>query len=241
MDYVNPHAPMCPWYDITEKTGAANIKWCEETLCLWISEPANTWSNLGYMIIAVFIMYYGFKNKHNFQMKQFGPIIFFMGAMSYFYHMSNFYISQILDFVGMFFFVGWVISMNLVRIGIMNKKNIIWFNLALGISYTILMHAMYMMGIHFQMIVLFSAFIIIGTEIAARKKVKIQYKWFLSTLGFLVVAFGFSISDNRRIWCDPTQHGWFSQGHAMWHWVSSLAMLTIYLHFSQPSLKPTEK
>lgn len=237
-EYVNPHAPRCPWYDITERMGAPNIKWCEETLCQWISEPANTWSNLGYMIIASVIFYLSIKNKHNKELRQFGPIIFFMGAMSYFYHQSNFYGSQILDFVGMFFFVGWVIATNLIRLGYLKRKNHLPFNLIMGTILTIMMHLMYLTGIKFQGIVLFAAFVIVGTEFMARKLQKLHYKYFVSALITLIIAFGFSISDGKRLWCDPTQHGWFSQGHAMWHWVASLAMLFIYLHYSQDALEP---
>src|SRR5690606_21100289 len=156
VSYTNPHGPGCPWHSITEKTGAPNIKWCEETLCQWISEPANTWSNLGYLIIGAIILYLSLKHKHNSNMKQFGPIIFFMGAMSYFYHQSNFYGSQILDFVGMFFFVGWAIGMNLIRLGKL-KYNKLWlFNLGLAIFYTVAMHVMYLTNIKFQGIVLIS-------------------------------------------------------------------------------------
>jgi len=162
MAYQNPHAPSCPWYDITEKTGAPNIKWCEETLCQWVSEPANTWSNLGYLIVGIFVTYIAFTKRHNSQLKQFGPIIFFMGAMSFFYHQSNFYLSQILDFIGMFFFVGWAIGMNLIRVGKLKPKNLFNFNLALAIFFTISMHVMYLTEIKFQVIVLISAFIIIG-------------------------------------------------------------------------------
>lgn len=241
MTYPNPHGPSCPWYDITEKTGAPNIKWCEETLCTWVSEPANTYSNIGYMVVALILVYLGIKHRHNSNMRQYGPIIFFMGAMSFFYHQSNFYPSQILDFVGMFFFVGWALGMNLVRLGKLKYKNLIWFNLGLGTFYTLAMHAMYLTDIKFQGIVLVSGFAIITTEIKARNLVKVHYKWFFTTLTTLIVAFGFSISDGKRIWCDPTQHGWFSQGHAVWHWVASIAMLTLYLHYSQPALRPSEK
>ena len=241
MAYPNPHGPSCPWYEITEKTGAPNIKWCEETLCQWVSEPALTWSNLGYLIVGLFVLYLGIKNKHNAHMKQFGPIIFFMGAMSFFYHQSNFYGSQILDFIGMFFFVGWAIGMNLIRLGKIKSNQLVWFNLSLASVYTVAMHAMYVTDIKFQVIVLISGFIILATEFMARNVVKVKYGWFITTILVLIVAFGFSISDGQRIWCDPTQHGWFSQGHAMWHWVAALGMLTIYFHYSQPALKPTEK
>ena len=231
---------MCPWYDITEKTGAPNIKWCEETLCQWISEPANTWSNLGYLIVAVMIMYFGIKHRHNSNMKQFGPVIFFMGAMSFFYHQSNFYGSQVLDFVGMFFMIGWAIGMNLIRLKILNPKHLLRFNLILGSLLTGGMHLMYLTGIKFQVIVLGAAFTIIATEYLSHKKQHMNQKWFVCTLFSLMAAFGFSLSDNKRIWCDPSQHGWLSQGHAIWHWIAAISMGCLYLHYSQEGLKPRD-
>lgn len=240
MAYPNPHGPTCPWYDITEKTGAPNIKWCEETLCQIVTEPANTWSNIGYLIAALFVSYLAYKHKHNSNLKQFGPIIFFMGAMSLFYHASNFYGSQILDFIGMFFFVGWAIGMNLMRLGKIKSNQVPWFNLGLASVYTGAMHAMYISEIKFQVIVLISGFIILTTEILAKKVTPIKYGWFITSIALLIVAFGFSISDNTRTWCNPTEHGWFSQGHAMWHWVAAIAMFTIYKHYAQAALKPQE-
>ena len=51
--YPNPHPPNCPWHSSADLLGAPNIKWCEATLCGWISEPANTWSNLLYLVSAL--------------------------------------------------------------------------------------------------------------------------------------------------------------------------------------------
>lgn len=240
MIYLNPHAPSCPWYEITESVGAPNLKWCEETLCQWISEPANTWSNLGYLIAGIYIIVVSLKSKYNYNLKQFGPIIFFMGGMSFFYHLSNFYGSQILDFVGMFFFVGWSIGMNLIRLRLLKSKNLIWFNLGYCAFMGAVMHTMYLTGHKYQMLILISGFAIIFTEILARKIAKINYNWFFTTILFLLVAFGFSIADGQRLWCTPTNHGWFEQGHAIWHWVASFAMVTIFFHYAQPALKPQE-
>lgn len=238
VSYTNPHAPGCPWHSITEAQGAPNIKWCEETLCQWVSEPANTWSNLGYLIVALLITFIAFKNNHNKSLKQFGPIIFFMGAMSFFYHQSNFYGSQILDFIGMFFFVGWAMGMNLIRLGKMKEKFLIPFNLSVAIVLTIIMHVMYITGVKFQMLVLFAGFFILTTEIMAQKKLKSDVRWFWVSIAILVLAFSFSISDGQRLWCVPENHGWFSQGHALWHWTAAIAMFTIYKHYSQSKLSP---
>jgi Ceramidase len=238
-NYPNPHESGCPWYSITESQGAPNIKWCEETVCQWISEPANAWSNLGYLIIGLLVTYLAFQKKQSFNLKQFGPIIFFMGAMSFFYHQSNFYGSQILDFVGMFFFVGWAKGMNLIRLKKLKEGHLIPFNIIVAILYTLAMHVMYVTGFKFQMLVLISGFIIIGTELMAQRKRRTDTRWFIASVLILIVAFGFSLLDGQRLWCDPSQHGWFSQGHALWHWTASLGMFTIYQHYSQHFGRPS--
>jgi len=237
MIYPNPHAPACPWYDITEKMGAPNLKWCEETLCQWISEPANTWSNLSYLIAGIVTFYLALKKDESFELKQFGPIIFFMGAMSFFYHQSNFYGSQILDFLGMYFFTGWVIGMNLIRMEKLKQRNLIWFNLSLATFYTLVLHVMYLYGLKYQSIILINGLLIIGTEIKLSRTQQVSYKNFYFALFFLLIAFSFSIMDGQRIWCNPQEHGWFSQGHAIWHWTAGIAMFFIYFHFSQAALR----
>lgn len=220
--YPNPHGPGCPWYSLAESQGAPNIKWCEETLCQWISEPSNTWSNLGYLLTGLIVTFLAFRNKEQFHLKLYGPIVFIMGVTSFFYHMSNFYGSQILDFVGMFFFVGWAIGMNLIRRK--KLKNLVLFMGVFTIVNVIIMHFMYLMEMKFQLLILLSAFVIIATEF------KRTSFWFLLTLMFLLVAFGFSLSDAERYWCDSSEH--VIQGHALWHLLASIATFTLYKHYS---------
>ncbi len=236
MNYQNPHGPSCPWYSFAESQGSPNIKWCEETLCQWISEPANTWSNLGYLIVAVVMTYLAFKNKQRFELKQFGPIIFLMGAMSFYFHQSNYYTSQLLDFIGMFLFVGWVLGMNLIRLDVIKKNHLITFNLLSCALLVGVVHLMYKTGMKFQMTIIFYGVINLITEVLAHKKKAVDHKWLGVAVLFLGLAFSFSILDGKRIWCVPQNHGLFSQGHALWHWISAIAMFAIYKHYSQPKL-----
>ena len=46
----------CPWHDAQQTYGAPNINWCEPSTCGLISEPANSWSNLGFFIIAIALL-----------------------------------------------------------------------------------------------------------------------------------------------------------------------------------------
>src|SRR5205823_851454 len=54
-DDMNPFGPGCPWWDLHERFGEPNVKWCEERLCAMANEPANTWSNLGYLVVGAAI------------------------------------------------------------------------------------------------------------------------------------------------------------------------------------------
>jgi hypothetical protein len=239
MHYQNPHGPTCPWHQITEKVGAPNIKWCEETLCQWISEPANTWSNLSYIIFGLVLFGLSLRKNHPWQLKIYGPIIVIVGLASFYYHLSNFYISQILDFVGMFFFVAWAIGMNLYRLHRLKLKNLLWFITAYSVVFTVLLHLMYRNEMKFQILIIISAIIIVLTEFSDRRPA-ISRKWFFIALSGLATAFIFTFVDHNRIWCEPTNHGWFSQGHALWHWFSGLGMFFVYFHYAQPALNKQE-
>jgi hypothetical protein len=240
MNYQNPHAPSCPWYSVTESMGAPNLKWCEETLCSWISEPANTWSNVMYLIVAFFLTWYSFKNNHHRILKYFPAVIFIMGSFSFYYHQSNFYGSQVLDFVGMFFLVGWTSGFNLIRLKKLKAKNFLLYNFILISSLTAVVHVMYLLNIKFQILMVLGTLLIITTEFLSKKLIEIRYHWFGGALFLLGIALFFSIMDHNRIWCHPEEHGLFSQGHALWHWISGLSMFAIYKHFAQEALRPQE-
>ncbi len=233
MNYPNPHGFQCPWYSLAEQTGAPNIKWCEETLCQWVSEPANTWSNLGYLVVGLFIILHAYKTNQSGACRQFGFIISIMGCLSLIYHLSNFYLTQILDFMGMFLFLSWAIGCNLIRLKKLRLETLNVFMLVFVTSVTAIVHVMYKLEIHFQILILIGALVIVFTEFLARNRQKLRYHWFFLSLLFLAGAFAFSAMDVSRFWCDPTQHFLFSQGHAIWHWLSAVAMFGVYRHYLQ--------
>ena len=78
--------PGCPWYKLSS-LGLPNVKWCEATRCSWITEPANTWSNLAY-IIAGIIIFMMLKPENRKTSKWFGATLIFVGFSSFVYHMS---------------------------------------------------------------------------------------------------------------------------------------------------------
>lgn len=233
--YVNPHAPGCPWYDAAELFGAPNIKWCETTICSWISEPANTWSNLLYLILALFIFAQNRKSPH-LELRWMGPAMFLMGLFSLIYHASNNYLTQVFDFIGMYLLVFWFLVINLRRAGRIARSSQVGVWAALSVACTALVHVMYLTGLKFQLIVAFAAAAIIATEMMARRHAeseRVPLGNFLAGLALIGMAQAASLLDGSRLACAP-DHPWL-QGHAVWHVLAAIGLYFSVEHYRKLS------
>lgn len=230
--YTNPHGLSCPWYEMTEKFGAPNVKWCEETLCQWISEPANTWSNVLYILVAIYFLFQW--RNHPFLPLRYAPIgIFLMGTFSLIYHLSNFYPTQFLDFLGMFLCIYNLLMMNIHRLIKLSRVQYLSIYILLISLSSLTVHLAYISHIPVQATVLVMVSAIVVTEILCiyKKKGGKNYKDYFIGFIFLVLAASCSVLDVKRIWCDPSNH-WL-QGHAMWHILSALMIFYMHLYYQQ--------
>lgn len=231
--YLNPHAPGCPWHAAAELVGAPNIKWCETTVCSWISEPANTWSNALYLVFAV-VIYMQCRKSSHLELRWMGPAMFFMGLFSLVYHASNNYVTQVFDFIGMYLLVFWFLVINLRRCGFIARASQVKVWLLLSVACTGLVHAMYLTGLKFQLIVAVGVLAIIATEVIARRKdaaERVPIGNFVVGLCFVGVAQVASLMDGSRTLCMP-DHAWL-QGHAIWHVLAAIGLYFAYLHYRQ--------
>jgi hypothetical protein len=222
----------CPWHSFRETYGHPNLKWCEESLCQWIEEPANTWSNLGYIAVAFYIFYRGRKTSST-PMTLLGLAVFFMGLFSLVYHASNIWPTQILDFAGMYFYTSALILFNLRRLGLVQEKHSAPTYLGLLVANFLLIPLFSsVLHIHIQFIILLNVIVMISLEYKARAKDKtFTMMNFYLCLGIFIIAESFSLLDVSRTWCDPTRH--IFQGHAIWHWLGALAVFYSYKHYHQ--------
>ncbi|MFZ4714670.1 MAG: ceramidase domain-containing protein [Bacteriovoracaceae bacterium] len=222
----------CPWHPMRESWGYPNLKWCEESLCQWIEEPANTWSNLGYIAVAIYIFMKG-KKSGSIPMTLLGLAVFFMGLFSLIYHATNNWPTQILDFAGMYFYTSAIILFNLRRLGWVKENHS-------APTYLILLLANFLLiplfnnvlHIHIQFIILVNVITMMALEFLVPKDdSKFNRRYFYMCLGTFAIAETFSLLDVKRIMCDPTMHVF--QGHALWHWIGALAVFYSYKHYSQ--------
>jgi predicted membrane channel-forming protein YqfA (hemolysin III family) len=205
--------------------GLPNVKWCEETLMGWVTEPANTWSNLAFIIVGLIIFSQSRQSKNIF-LKLFASAAILCGLGSGLYHASYNFIFQVGDFFGMYLIFFLPLLLNVERMGIEIKKPILVYSLLVSI-YTVLTVVFYYQNIPIQLLIVSILVAVLGTEayLFNRNRFNDYSNLYLSMLS-LGIGATFSALDVTRTVCDPQNH--FFQGHATWHLFSAL---TIYFNF----------
>jgi len=224
--FPNPHGIGCPWYEWAEIYGAPNVKWCEETLCAWISEPANTWSNLAFLIAAVLLWFV--KTSQRKRLRIFAICLALMGIASFIYHMSNNRLTQFLDFVGMFLICFPLLFSNLTKLDVISSRWETPFSVVGTILFSALIPIFNAKKIPIQLLIAFLIVAIVSSEIKLRKIqadrpiLRTKRKYFSMSVALLAVAGVCSFVDVKRIWCEPSRH--IIQGHALWHCFAATSM-----------------
>ena len=226
----------CPWQSMEIHFGAANVKWCEQRLCSLINEPANAWSNILYIFLGLFLIWKGYKNQKNksgqFQFV-FGCVVYIMGFFSFIYHSTNNYLTQIFDFIGMFFYVYLLLSLSLYNFKIITARFGLYLWLALSIISTLMIPLSRLIHFPYQAIVGIAAVIIVILQAIQFRKNPANYpvKPLIFCLLFFISGVIFSYLDVKGIFCNPENH--FMQGHAIWHLLSAVGVYFAYLMFSK--------
>lgn len=227
---MKPFGPGCPWYDSLQRFGPANLKWCETRVCGWINEPYNSWSNLGYLAAGLWIVAKA-GEKGSKPGRAFGFIVIAMGALSFLYHATNNFLTQRLDFLGMFLMVFFVLATNARRLGMPRRLATPAYGCAVVLS-TAALSPLNAAGVPIQLTIAASALLIVGSELAARARTKDARPlgMFWAGLATIAVAEACSVADFKRLVCDPSLP-WL-QGHAAWHLIGAVAMTFVYRHWA---------
>jgi hypothetical protein len=226
-----------PWYPLA-KMAPPNVNWCETNLSGYITEPANTWSNIFYIILA-YILYRQTKNIEDKNLKKIVPAIFIVGISSGIYHASFNFFTQLFDFVGMFLMTNFFVGLNLIRYKKLSYKGFNKFYLISNIVFTALAVIFYLTKFPLQTLILVQAFFLIFSEVKLKAtSTEANYKPFALAVGFIVVAITFSLLDVTRTMCSPDNH--YFQGHATWHLFSAVALYFAFTFYKQFNYKTNE-
>ncbi len=231
IDQVMTNLNLCPWNQMEKTFGSPNVKYCEQRICALVNEPVNAWSNFLYILIGIYILFLGYKASKNKYQMTFGAITIFMGLSSFIYHATNNFLAQILDFIGMYFYVYFLIAQCLVILNIFSYKKAKLFYFVAIILSTALIPTAYHFQIHYQGIILFCIVVVLFLQFAIYNKNKNEFpiKSISASFSLMGIAAWFSYADATRIFC-ITESPWL-QGHAIWHILSALAVGFTYIAF----------
>ncbi len=223
--------PGCPWYSHQQFFGPPNVNWCEPTICGWINEPFNAWSNAGYILIGLYILLKGVSSIQ----KNYGVVVLLTGLVSFIYHSTNNFFTQYFDYLGMLLLVAFVVSFNISRL----KKSPDTINFYLGWSLSlllILLNIFLMAKIPIQLIIVFGCAMIVSFELyngyisSSLKK----YNYLAASLAFITIGQICAILDSKRIYC-PNEL-WVT-GHVLWHIFGSIGLGLYVLHIKKLEAK----
>ena len=219
--------PGCPWSGFTPP----NLDWCEEEMCAWIVNPADTWSNLLYVVLGIW-MWRTARSKGRDDLALFGPASIAVGVFSFAYHASYTWAFQFLDFVGMFVFCFPVLARNTSRLGWIEPRREVRF-FALGVlGASALVPVLFELGVPIQLTVAACIGVALGQEAALRRRSPgvVFPRSYVVGLVLLALAALCSALDVTRVVCDPRNH-WL-QGHAVWHVLTALALLAFFRFYA---------
>jgi hypothetical protein len=215
----------CPWHQGQTFYGTPNVDWCEPTVCAWINEPANTWSNLPFLLIGLWL----WKRTATPFVRSFGGIVFIMGLLSAIYHATNNLLTQYFDFFGMALMTSFILAFILRRI-LSSAKNPVaqkpfdhyfWFFMSCNLTILIFLG---LLKLPVQLMLLLNTIPILLAELYCfliLKRTK-KFYWFALSFATLVVAQIFAQIDLKRIYCEPTNL--IMHGHVVWHCLCAVAM-----------------
>ncbi|MBL8949200.1 MAG: ceramidase domain-containing protein [Myxococcaceae bacterium] len=222
--------PQCPWVPLREWGGLPNVKWCEQTLCAVVAEPANTWSNLAFFFGALLLWQLN-RGETSRTLKFWVTASIWVGFTSLVYHATVTFVLQVFDFFGMYFYFVLLVLLNLIRLGRIAKEKLfvfLWPTIAGFTAFTVVVAKL---NLPVQAIVGFLLLCVLATEALASRAEPSKHGWFFLTLGLIGIAAAFSVSDASRAWCDPENHVF--QGHAIWHCFSATALCASLMHYRQ--------
>jgi len=229
------------------------LEFCEiNRFCEAVVQPANTWSNLGFLFVGLFCLFVGINDLKTRSpeipnlMVRYPIFSILIGASciylffgSFLYHASLTQTFQMLDITGMYAvalgFLAYIVF-RFVPTRYAKRKSKFKSSHHLIIPVALLINMMFLGGmweinvnVLFPIVILLILVLRIYYDRSNDRNKQLPYQR-LAHLSVIVgiVAFTCWILDRQDVWCNPESH---LQGHAVWHILCSVCILLLYLSF----------
>ncbi len=221
----------CPAGSPWSGYAVATMRYCETNLCGWIAQPANTFSNLGFVIVGIWLAVMSARRADARPLKLIGPIAIVLGVTSFAYHASYTFFWQFFDLASMFLFSTLLLVLNLQRLGVLSQRALVPTYVALNaVSMALLWMIKGKVGIAIFGLQILAAVIVEGL-VSISATTRVNYKDLWRTLATFLAAYTFWILDYTGAVCSPGNH--VLQGHAAWHVLNAFCFVFMYRFYRQ--------
>ncbi len=214
----------CPWSGFVVDP----FPFCEEQLCAIIGQPANTWSNIGYLIVSILLLS---NKKLTSRRYLFAFVLFCLFIGSGIFHMTGTLWAKRLDLTAMLMLSSLILTESLTRQYSLRLRT------TLGIYMAFLLVSIPAIGIGraggiiFLVQSLLAATIeIIGVRKRLQKPSERQLRYIYRALAIFAVAFLINMLDQNGILCDPQNH--ILTGHGVWHLMSAYCIYLVAKYYT---------
>jgi len=229
------------------------LEFCEiNRFCEAVVQPANTWSNLGFLFVGLFCLFVGINDAKtrspeipNLMVRYpmfsilIGLSCLYLFLGSFLYHASLTHTFQMLDITGMYAvalsFLAYIIF-RFMPTRYAKRKSKFRSSHHLIIPLVMLLNLLFLGGMWqvnvnvlfpIILLIIFSLTIYYNRSYNLKKQLPYQRFAHLSII-IGVIAFICWILDRQDVWCNPDS---LLQGHAIWHILCATSILFLYLSF----------
>lgn len=209
----------------------ATMRFNEMTAGGFITQPANTWTNLSYLAVALGLIFWYGKKGDKSLLAYFSVSAILVGLSSFLYHASSAFFFQVFDLASMYLLSAFLLSANLKRLtDFSGRWGVVTIILGAGLPVLVLLLVRGKIGA-----VLFGIEILLALAlelmIVIRARAKTSYRDLGLALLFFSVAMIFWILDQQHLLFRPENH--VLQGHALWHIINAFCYVFLYRFYLQ--------
>ncbi len=206
-----------------------DIHHCEANLSGWITAPADTWSNVAYILAALWI----WRRKDEPNARTLAAIVLAIGVTSFLFHATYTFAFQVFDYGGMFLYSGWILSLGLRRLGRLDERQARILFAVLAPLSTGLVVVFHSRGVPVQPLFGVQALAAVALEVwlyfAGREHV--DRRPLAAAVALTAAGFVLWDLDHTDWFCRPDDH--LIQGHALWHLATAASFVPAFLYYRQ--------
>lgn len=217
------------WAAWRPATCLPNACFCEAISNNTIRQPINTWSNLAFVWVGLFIAVSATPDRtlrrSDALLLAFACVA--IGLGSWLYHASLSFVGQWFDVMSMYLLGTFMVLHAAARLRPIGDRAFTVYYLAINVALGVLLIVWpdarrYVFG------VLIVAALILEAISHRRKQTTLHAKWLIAALGVYVVAQVIWTLDLNHIVCDPAS---VLQGHAVWHVLTAVSAGLLYGYY----------